>query len=67
MSGLFVWIVLSVWVLRSHKMVSFLLSVTFGGLCSHELLSCGRQQYGTSGCTDLIYHANLDILWVWDS
>ena len=45
MSGLFTWIVLSVQMPKSHKMVAFLFSVNFGGVCSHELLSCGRPKF----------------------
>ena len=39
MSGLFAWMALSVWISKSHKMVVFLFSMTFGGLCSHQFLS----------------------------
>ena len=65
MSSLFTWIALSVWISKSHKMVVFLFSMTFGGLCSHQFLSYLANNF----CTDLIYHADLDILWVlvWDS
>ena len=44
-SGLFAWIVLIVWISKSHKMVEFLFSMTFGVLCSHQLLSCGRPKF----------------------
>ena len=44
-SGLFACIVLSVRVSKSHKMVGFLFSMTFGGLCSHQLVSCGRPKF----------------------
>ena len=44
MTGLFTWFVLSIWMSKSHKMVAFLFSMTFGGLCSHQFLSCGRQK-----------------------
>ena len=43
--GLFAWIVLSVWMSKPHEMVAFLFSITFGGLCSHQLLSCGRPKF----------------------
>ena len=44
-SGLCIWIVLSVWMLKPHKMVAFLFSMTFDSLCSHQLLSCGRPTF----------------------
>ena len=59
MSDLIAQIVLSVWMSKSHKIVIFLFSVTFGDLFSHQLLYSN-----TSGCTDLVYNADLDILWV---
>ena len=45
MSGLFAFIVLSVWISEFHQIVAFLFSMTFGGLCSHQLLSCGRPKW----------------------
>ena len=45
MSGLSAWIFLSVWMAKSHKKVAFLFAMTFGGLCSHQFLSCGRQKF----------------------
>ena len=68
MPGLFVWIFLSVWMSKSHKMMAFLFFMIFGDLCSPQLLSRGGQR--------LLYkhqwmynHANLDVMWVlvWDS
>ena len=45
MSGLFAWIFLSVWMSKSHKVVAFLFSMTFGGLCSHQLISCDKPKF----------------------
>ena len=45
MSGLSAWIFLSVWMAKSHKKVAFLFAMTFGGLCSHQFLSCGWQKF----------------------
>ena len=70
MSGLFFWIILSVGMLKSHKMAAILFLMTFGGLCSHQFLSCGRQKFlhKNQWGINLIYHADSDILWVlaWD-
>ena len=43
--GLFAWIVLSVWISKSHKMIALLFPVTFGGFCFHQFLLCGRQKF----------------------
>ena len=59
MSHVIAQIVLSVWMSKSHKIVIFLFLMTFGDLFSHQLLYSN-----TSGCTDLVYNADLDILWV---
>ena len=45
MSDLFAWIVLSVWMSKSDKIVALLFSMTFGGLCACRFLSCGRQKF----------------------
>ena len=70
MSGLLVWIVLSVGcqntIERWHFYFQRLLVVFVPSNFFHV---ADRSFYtNTSGCTDLIYHADLDILWVlvWD-
>ena len=64
-SYLFAWIVLSVWMSKSHKMVAFLFIMTFGVYfhtnCFH--VADWRFYTNTSRCTDLVYYPDLDILW----
>ena len=45
MSSLFAWMVQSVWMSKSHKMVAFLFSMAFDGLCSHQLFLCDRPKF----------------------
>ena len=63
----------SVWMLKPHKIVAFLFSNDFWWFIFPPIPFMWHTKVFTqvpaSGCTDIIYHVNLDILWVlaWDS
>ena len=63
MSGLFAWMALSVWISKSHKMVVFLFSMTFGGLCSHQFLFMCQTKVFTQTPVDVLTWSIM-LIWI---